>query len=322
MQAKPGMSLTYSPAVTLVPTNECFNLCSYCNFRRDPDEAQRLKVDEAKTQLDALQGSGVSEILVLSGEVHPQSSRRKAWFQDIYDLCQLILDFGFLPHSNVGPLTFDEMSLLAQVNVSMGLMLEQQRDLPAHRLAPSKVPSLRLEQLEWAGQLQIPFTTGLLLGIGESERDWSQSLKAIASVHRSWGHIQEVILQPYQPGRSEIQPHLGFDGAALVKVVTLAREILPSSIKLQIPPNLITSRQTLKQCIESGATDLGGLVPHDFVNPDYDHLPFAELMMQLESWGYQLQPRLPLYEEFYSRISQPLQHAIAPWLEGARKWGY
>ncbi len=172
MSAGLSQSITYSPAYTLVPTYECFNQCSYCNFRVQPGTDTWLSLDRAKAEINGLH---VIEILILSGEVHPRSSRRKAWLEHIYQLCQIALAEGFLPHTNAGPLRFEEMAYLKQVNVSMGLMLEQLT--PAllggvHRHAPSKQPELRLQQLHWAGKLQIPFTTGLLLGIGETQADW------------------------------------------------------------------------------------------------------------------------------------------------------
>ena len=177
--------ITYSPAHTLVPTYECFNHCSYCNFRVDPGRDQWLTIDRAAEIMTSLQGQGVCEILILSGEIHPRSVRRQAWIDRVYDLCKLALQMGFLPHTNVGPLSSIEMQHLAEVNVSMGLMLESLD--PAlltgvHRHAPSKLPAVRLEQLNWAGELQIPFTTGILLGIGESSSDWEISLQDRKSV--------------------------------------------------------------------------------------------------------------------------------------------
>ena len=147
--------ITYSPAFTLVPTYECFNACSYCNFRTGPLQSPWLELDHAKKILNSLNPQEIIEILILSGEVHPQSPRRQQWIQRVYDLAYLALEMGFLPHTNVGPLTFSEMALLKQVNVSMGLMLEQLNPTllaGVHRHAPSKSPQLRLQQLEWAGQ--------------------------------------------------------------------------------------------------------------------------------------------------------------------------
>ena len=161
--------VTYSPSHTLVPTYECFNRCSYCNFRRDLGTDGWLSLDKAKEILTALQGSEITEILILSGEVHPLAANRELWFRHIYNLAALALNMGFYPHTNAGILTFAEMEKLKNVNLSMGIMLEQMTVTllnTVHRQAPSKVPSLRLEQLQWAGELAIPFTTGLLLGIG------------------------------------------------------------------------------------------------------------------------------------------------------------
>jgi len=263
-----------------------------------------------------LADQGVCEILILSGEVHPHSSRRQAWFELIYDLCDLALSLGFLPHTNAGPLSWDEMQRLKTVNVSMGLMLEQltpQLLETVHRHAPSKVPELRLQQLTWAGKLQIPFTTGLLLGIGERETDWWETLKAIAQIHQRWGHIQEVILQPYSPGTHQTWNAPAFDPHQLPEVVAAAREILPPDITLQIPPNLVKDRGWLIACLEAGARDLGGIGPKDEVNPDYPHLDYQKLVEILEPAGWQLVPRLPVYPQYYSLLPERLQAAVKQW---------
>ncbi len=303
------MQITYSPAYTIVPTYECFNRCSYCNFRVDPGQNNWMTIDRATQILTDLQGTGICEILILSGEVHPQSLRRQAWLDLIYDLCQLALDFGFLPHSNVGPLSYSEMEKLAQVNVSMGLMLESlDPDLMngVHLHAPSKVPAIRLAQLNWSGKLKIPFTTGLLLGIGESAQDWETSLRSIADIHTQWGHIQELILQPYSPGRQESFAGLGFDINQLPSVIQLARQILPTDITIQIPPNLIPSPNLLLTCLTAGARDLGGIVPKDEVNPDYHHLQLSALTTLLASAGWELSPRLPVYPSHEHNLSASL----------------
>ena len=293
--------ITYSPAHTLVPTYECFNHCSYCNFRVDPGRDQWLTIDRATEIMTSLQGQGVCEILILSGEIHPRSVRRQDWIDRVYNLCKLALQMGFMPHTNVGPLSLVEMQHLAKVNVSMGLMLESLD--PAlltgvHRHAPSKLPAVRLEQLNWAGELQIPFTTGILLGIGESSSDWEISLQAIADIHIRWGHIQEVILQPYRPGSQEMLGGLGFDITKLPSIIELARQILPADIAIQIPPNLIPTTELLLACLASGARDLGGIVPKDEVNPDYHHLRLPDLTALLVSNGWELRSRLPVYPQY------------------------
>jgi 7,8-didemethyl-8-hydroxy-5-deazariboflavin synthase len=304
--------ITYSPAYTLVPTYECFNRCIYCNFRSDRNPW--LTLAEAKAKLESLKGQEVCEILILSGEVHPRSPRREAWLARIYDLCELALIEGFLPHSNVGILSFEEMQRLKQVNVSMGLMLEQLAPTlleNVHRHAPSKIPELRLQQLEWAGVLKIPFTTGLLLGIGETKSDREETLKAIAQIQKRWGHIQEVILQPHSPGTNQSFDAPAFNSNQLPELIASAREILPETIAIQIPPNLILEDSILLACVEAGARDLGGIVPKDEVNPDYPHLHLEKLKLLLQSVDWHLVPRLPVYPQYYDWLSPRLQEAIA-----------
>lgn len=316
--------ITYSPAFTLVPTYECFNHCTYCNFRTPPGERPWLTLATAAAQLSTLSQSGIIEILILSGEVHPQSARRRPWVERLYQICELVLFMGFLPHTNAGPLSYDEMAQLKQVNVSMGLMLEQ--ITPAlqetvHRHAPSKDPALRLQQLEWAGELRIPFTTGLLLGLGETEADRKETLGAIAASHRRWGHIQEVILQPYQPGKQEQWAGPGFALEQMAAAVAIARQILPSDITIQIPPNLVQTPQHLRDCLGAGARDLGGIVPHDHVNPDYSHTSLPQLAKTLDPDQWTLQPRLPIYPGWDGYLPEPLQKSVQDWRERL-KGGY
>jgi 7,8-didemethyl-8-hydroxy-5-deazariboflavin synthase len=309
-------TVTYSPAYTLVPTYECFNRCTYCNFRAQPLQSPWLTLPQAETRLLPLQTQGVIEILILSGEVHPQSQRRKAWFQRIYELCELALSLGFLPHTNVGPLSFNEMAMLKQVNVSMGLMLEQLTPSlvkTVHRQAPSKVPALRLQQLEWAGELKIPFTTGLLLGIGESQADWVETLEAIARIHSCYNHIQEVILQPHSPGNQQSWDGQVFDLIKMPQVIAIARSILPDEISIQIPPNLVAQPDILLTCLAAGARDLGGIGPLDEVNPDYPHLQHQTLTEILAVAGWQLVQRLPVYPQYDNWLPQTLQTAVEKW---------
>jgi FO synthase subunit 1 len=281
-----------------------------------------LTIAEAEKTLRRLQNQGVCEILILSGEVHPRSSRRSQWFQRIYNLGEIALSLGFLPHTNAGPLSFEEMKILKSVNVSMGLMLEQLSSKllqTVHRYAPSKVPGVRLQQLEWAGELQIPFTTGLLLGIGETQDDWWETLDAIAQLHSRYGHIQEVILQPHSPGSQQTFEAEGFDLNQLPDVVTKAREILPPDITIQIPPNLVIDRGghpqriPLLDCLQAGARDLGGIGPKDEVNPDYPH-PHAEQLREiLAPAGWELVPRLPIYPPYEGWLSPRLRGLVEQW---------
>ncbi|WP_066426593.1 7,8-didemethyl-8-hydroxy-5-deazariboflavin synthase subunit CofG [Anabaena sp. 4-3] len=308
--------VTYSPAYTIVPTYECFNLCTYCNFRTNPGKSPWLSLSDAEDILKRLQNQPVCEILILSGEVHPQSPQRTKWFERIYDLCELALTMGFLPHTNVGPLSFAEMQKLKNVNVSMGLMLEQLTPAllnTVHRHAPSKLPELRLQQLAYAGELQIPFTTGLLLGIGETSDDCWETLAAISQIHQRYHHIQEVILQPHSPGNQQTFDAPAFDAHQLPEVIAKARQILPSDITIQIPPNLVKDEQWLLACLDAGARDLGGIVPKDEVNPDYPHLEEQELREILQPAGWELVPRLPVYPQFDAWLTGELQTTVRRW---------
>ena len=305
--------VTYSPAYTLVPTYECFNRCTYCNFRRNPGDDEWMSVDKAREILAGLQDKDIIEILILSGEVHPKSARRSDWIERIYQLCELALEMGFLPHTNVGPLSYEEMARLQQVNVSMGLMVEQVTPellKTVHAHAPSKLPEVRLEQLEFAGRLKIPFTTGILLGLGETVDDWRESLGAIAHIHQTYGHIQEVILQPHQPGKTQSERRSPCHGETLLKAVQIAREILPADIAIQIPPNLIRSDKALLDCLAAGAEDLGGIGPIDEVNPNYGHRDRQTTEALLATQGQTLRKRLPIYPQYNDWLSNPLQSAV------------
>lgn len=306
-------TITYSPAITLVPTHECFNRCSYCNFRVEPGQDDWLTVEAATEQLQCFQSPAVIEVLMLSGEVHPAHPRRAAWFQRIYDLCERAIALGFLPHTNAGPLSYTEMAALRRVNVSMGLMLEQVTPAllnTVHRHAPSKQPDLRLQQLDWAGELRIPFTTGLLLGLGETEGDRVDTLRAIAASHDQWGHIQEVIVQPHQPGTRQALTGPALAPEDLIACLRLARQHLPADITLQVPPNLILTEATLMAAIAAGAQDLGGISPVDVVNPDYPHPTIPALKQRLAQHGYNLVPRLPVYAHYDTWLPQPLQALV------------
>ncbi|MEL7011088.1 MAG: 7,8-didemethyl-8-hydroxy-5-deazariboflavin synthase subunit CofG [Cyanobacteria bacterium J06588_4] len=305
--------ITFSPAQTVVPTYECFNRCSYCNFRIDPGKGESLTKSDLIEMIASLDKTRIAEILVLSGEVHPKSERRTDWFTKLQEVCQISLSFGFLPHTNGGPLSWQEMELLKDVNVSMGLMLEQSNSKfreTEHKYAPSKDPKLRSQQLEQAGELKIPFTTGILLGIGETPSDIQESLEEIARIQAKWGHIQEVILQPHSVGTQQELDLPNFDPQQLPAIIARARKILPTEVAIQIPPNLVPKAEFLLRCLDAGATDLGGISPIDEVNPDYPHPTYKSLSAILQPAGWELKARLPVYPQYYSWLSAPLQKAL------------
>lgn len=291
----------------------------------------------AKQKLTALWGQGVDEILVMAGEVHPLASNRQAWIQRAVSICSLALDHGFLPHTNIGPLSRQEMQQLFAVNASMGLMLETTKALnrpgAVHQFAPSKKPSLRIAQLRQAGELGVPFTTGLLIGIGETHSDRLHALETIAGLAQEFKHIQEVILQPHSLGSTQklkpgVQNTQSSDServlfgsssiAELPQLVKAARSILPPEVQIQVPPNLILDNfdffdggwQTLLQCLDNGAGDLGGISPRDEVNPDFSFPIVPHLRAALAKEGYRLEPRLPVYPQHLSWLSPRVQDMV------------
>mmetsp|Transcript_28509 Transcript_28509/g.37293 ORF Transcript_28509/g.37293 Transcript_28509/m.37293 type:complete len:776 (+) Transcript_28509:110-2437(+) len=302
--------VTFSSSYTLVPTYECFNVCTYCNFRKQPGkdpwmtlEFAEKRLKELKKNTHALGPYQVQEILVMSGEIHPKSPRRPILMERVRDICQLALENGFWPHTNVGPLSLAEMTMLKEVNTSMGLMLEQAtKNLMnpvdgVHRSAPSKRPEVRINQLHMAGELGIPFTTGILLGIGESYEDSLESLEVIAEIHERYKNIQECIIQPYSQGSTQKTNHPGFDLNNLPGIVKAARQILPSDIVVQVPPNLVSLPYILLACLEAGARDLGGISPKDEVNPDFAFPKMLKIKEMISNHGFELWPRLPVHQQ-------------------------
>jgi FO synthase len=237
----------------------------------------------------------------------------------VYASCAVALEEGLLPHTNAGLLSREEMQLLKPVNVSLGLMLEsvsprlRQRG-EAHFNAPDKEPGLRLRMLREAGELQIPFTTGILLGIGETSAERVASLRAIRDLHAAYGHIQEIIIQNFRAkpatrmaGRPEPESY------DIARTVAVARLMLPD-MNLQVPPNL--NPYDLRLFLAAGINDWGGISPLtlDYVNPEapWPHLPVLERTCGEE--GFTLVPRLPVYPEYVERpgfLTDCLRPAIA-----------
>jgi FO synthase subunit 1 len=223
---------------------------------------------------------------------------RSEFMEYLVELCELALEHGLLPHTNAGILAQEDLVLLQPYNASMGLMLESTARLAVHAASPGKEPKLRMEHIARAGKLHIPFTTGILVGIGESWKDRMESLRAIADLHRTFGHIQEVIIQPLDP-KSGTALHAAPrpEAQELCTVVDLACRILPAEVAVQIPPNLVDPLPLVR----AGATDLGGISPvtADWINPEKSWPAVEELQRDLA--GYALRERLPVYPAFIRR---------------------
>jgi len=320
--------LTYSRNVFIPVTDACRNRCGYCGFRRDPGRiiGRRGAID----LLDRVASAGSSEALFSLGEAPWEVSGfadllRGTGRDDLIDylieLSELALERDLLPHTNAGLLSKEEMERLAPYNASMGMMLETTAEVEAHRSSPGKRPDLRLLAMAAAGELKIPFTTGILVGIGETEADRVRSIDAIRRVHVEHGHIQEVIVQPFDP-----KPGTPMSGAPppapeiLAETVRMARSILPPEVAVQVPPNLA---DTLPLA-EAGADDLGGISPvtPDWINPERWWPTLMELKNRLS--GFELKERLPIYPRYirlrwHGRKTWSLVERLAG-PDGLRRW--
>ncbi len=312
--------LTYSRNVFIPVTDVCRNRCLYCGFRRD--EGKIISRKEATELLDRGASAGCTEALFSLGEAPWEVTGfgdllKKTGKDDLIDylieLSELALDRDLLPHTNAGLLPKEDMRRLAPYNASMGLMLETTADVEAHRSSPGKRPEVRLAAIAVAGELKIPFTTGILVGIGETMENRIESLQAIKDLQETYGHIQEVIVQPFDPKSHTAMSHLAPPGPeTLAETVRMARSILPPSVAVQVPPNLVDPLPL----VEAGAEDLGGISPvtPDWINPDRRWPATEELESRLA--GFELKERLPVYPryidlEWCGKMTLPLVERLA-----------
>lgn len=313
--------ITFSKNIFIPVTNVCRNACDYCGFKaRSLEDAYVVGVREF---LELINNKGAAtEALFTTGE-KPELATLSSFFKNrlietglgcssfveyTKELCKMAISHGLLPHCNLGVLSKEELKVLRDVNASMGLMLETTAELEAHKKSAGKVPKERLKTIEAAGKLKIPFTTGILLGIGEEKEDRIRSLEAIKSLHDKYGHIQEVIIQPFLPKpltpmRNKKPPVF----EEMKEVVLAARAILPEEIAIQVPPNLTSP----KELIELGASDLGGISEKtpDYINPE-SPWPGEEELRRIVA-PFELRERLPIYprfikKEWYSEEIRPL----------------
>jgi FO synthase subunit 1 len=303
----PPHILTYTRNVFLPLTTVCHNRCGYCIFRTPVREGCILSPQEAESILAAGAAAGCTEALFTFGERpglepgFPEMIARYGYTDILdycYDLCVRSIGYGLLPHTNAGILTRGEMERLHSVNASMGLMLETTAELPAHARSPGKDPAVRIRMIEEAGSLKIPFTTGLLLGIGETMEDREDSLIVIRDLHRKYGHIQEVILQNFCAKEgTPMEQSESIDPEEMCLIIRMAKDILPADIAVQIPPNLADA-QNLIPC---GVDDLGGISPVtiDYVNPEH---PWPELeRLEVIAGDSVLKERLCIYPQYIKK---------------------
>ncbi len=316
---KPGV-VTYSRKVFLPLTNLCRDYCGYCTFRRDPGDpgAHTMPPEEVLAVARAGEKLGCTEALFSLGDkpelLFPEMRDTlhhlgyKSTLHYLEAMCELVLlETTLLPHPNPGLLSAEWISRLAAVSPSMGLMLEStNRALlargAAHDNAPDKVPAKRLRTIEEAGKQQVPFTTGLLIGIGETPEDRVDTLLAIRNLHERYGHIQEVIVQNFRAKPTIPMAHVPEPSQGeMLRTVAVTRLLMPN-VNIQAPPNL--NAPYYEELLDAGINDWGGVSPltPDYINPEKPWPHLVQLRRRTESKGLQLRQRLPVYPEFLAAL--------------------
>jgi FO synthase len=314
-----GRFITYSKKVFIPLTNLCRDYCGYCTFRKDPGQpgAHTMDPDEVLAVAEAGAQLGCKEALFSLGdrpealfpEMRTDLSRlgHRTTLSYLAEVCDRVLGRnGLLPHPNPGLMGRADMERLRRSSPSMGLMLESVSDRltgvgMAHDNAPDKKPALRLKTIEEAGRLRIPFTTGILIGIGETLDERIDSLFAIRELHERFGHIQEVIIQNFRvkpdiPMRHHPEPGL----MDHLRTIAVARLIL-REMNVQAPPNLSDERYPF--LLKAGINDWGGISPltRDYINPEKPWPQIDRLAEQTAGAGFELKERLSVYPEFVRR---------------------
>ena len=324
-----GRVVTFSPKVFVPLTNLCRDFCGYCTFRKAPDEpgAKTMMLDEVLSVVGQGKLLGCTEVLFSLGDkpeaIYPEMKQfltergHQRTLDYLHEACRAVVEeTGLLPHSNPGIMGKGDLRRLREVNASMGLMLESISDrllLPggAHDDAPDKKPALRLRAMDEAGKLRIPFTTGILIGIGESWAERVESLFAIRDLHERYGHIQEVIIQNFRAKPTiPMRGHPDATRGDMVKTIALARLIFGGAMNLQAPPNLTPDGYELY--LEAGLNDWGGVSPltPDFINPEAPWPALQRLEEKSAEAGFQLKARLPVYPEFIVQADKFLSSSM------------
>jgi 7,8-didemethyl-8-hydroxy-5-deazariboflavin synthase CofG subunit len=325
-----GRRITFSAKVFIPLTTLCRDDCGYCTFRKDPGEPGALTLTPEQVLALAEAGArvGAKEALFSLGDKpearfpeHRAFLRRqghRSTLDYLRHVSGLVLEqTGLLPHANPGLMAERHLRSLREVNASMGIMLEtvSERLLGpglAHDRAPDKVPARRLRTIALAGRLRIPFTTGILIGIGETHAERVDSLLAIRALHAEWGHVQEVIVQNFRvkptiPMRGWADPTLG----DLLRTLAVARLVLGPDMNLQAPPNL--TPVAYGRLADAGLNDWGGVsaLTPDQINPERPWPGLRDLRLATEAAGCELRERLPIYPE-YARRPDFMDERIRP----------
>lgn len=329
-----GRVVTFSAKIFVPLTNLCRDFCGYCTFRKAPDEAgaKTLTLDEVLRVVRQGKPLGCTEVLFSLGDkpeaIYPEMKQfllergHQRTLEYLVEACRVVLEeTGLLPHSNPGVMGRGDLQRLKDCNPSMGLMLESVSERlllagAAHDNAPDKTPTVRLHTLQLAGELRIPFTTGILIGIGENWQERIDSLIAIRELHDRYGHIQEVIVQNFRAKPAiPMRAHPNATKDDMVKTIAIARLILGGDMNIQAPPNLTPDGYELY--LEAGINDWGGVSPltPDFINPEAPWPALQLLQQKSAQAGFELKARLPVYPEFIRDGEKFLAASLLPFVE-------
>ncbi len=311
-----GPWVTYSPKVFIALTNLCRDVCSYCTFAQDEDSerAHTMSPDEVLAVCQDGAHLGCKEALFCLGDrpevrwpMHRERLRR--WGHDsthsyLVAMCRMVLEeTGLFPHPNAGVLSRRELAELREVAPSQGIMLESVAERLCepggpHEHAPDKRPATRLAMIRKAGQLQIPFTSGILIGIGETTHERVEALLALRDLHEQFGHIQEVIVQNFRAKPDTPMGEAGEPGLIdLMSACAITRLVFGPAMNIQAPPNLSADYGPL---LVSGINDWGGISPvtPDYINPEAPWPDLGQLALLCADAGYELRERLTIYPEY------------------------
>jgi len=323
-----GANVTFSKKAFFNIINMCRDTCSYCTYKSEPDDEKLslMSKQDIKNMLTLAKKYRCVEALFVTGERPEQKYQEaKEWLKKngfastpeyLSHASEMALEAGLFPHTNAGNLTFQELKELKKTNVSMGLMLENvsdrltEKNMP-HHMAASKRPQERIQVLENAGVLQIPMTTGILVGIGETPEEIIESIFAIKKIHDKYGNIQEVILQNFQPKQDTKMKDFPAAPETYFKIIVALTRIIMPKMNIQIPPNL--SPESYQSFLSAGINDWGGISPltPDYVNPEFSWPEIKKVDQNSRNAGFELKCRFPIYPEFFSFISKELREKMA-----------
>ena len=323
-----GKAVSFSKKAFFNIINMCRDTCSYCTYKAEPNDAKLSLMDKKTVRELAVLAKkyNCTEALFVTGERPEQKyPEAKKWLASqgfsstaeyLIHCSEMVLNEGVFPHTNAGNLSKDEMRELQKTNVSMGLMLEnssprlREIGMPHHN-APSKEPSTRLNILKNSGELKIPMTTGILVGIGESMEENIQSIFDIKKIDDKYGNIQEIILQNFHPKpKTSMSRHSTPEEDYFKMIVALCRIIMPNA-NIQIPPNL--SPENYHEFLSVGINDWGGISPitSDYVNPEFSWPNIQNVEKKCNNTGFSFKARFPVYPEFIPLVNNDLKQRIS-----------